>query len=137
VSHRKKRLELVLRAISLRLGLPFWMERESLPSLLERLSRGPLEPAPLDLVEEALSRADVLAQHAPFVPSTCLYRSLARYALLCRSGFSAAFVMGIEKKTRDQGDLKGHAWVEIDGTPLGEEIDAGLVVTYRYPGSGS
>jgi len=115
----------------LRIDLPRRLARTSLPALLEVLASGPVEPAPLEAIEEALDCADKLAGFMPFVPSTCLYRSLARYALLRRAGYAARFVMGLGSAV----DLEGHAWVELDGAPWGEEVDAGLVVTYAYPES--
>ena len=40
--------------------------------------------------------------------------------------------MGLDP--REAGVL-GHAWVELDGKPLGEEVNPHLVVTFSYPQS--
>jgi hypothetical protein len=124
-----KRLRLSAAAIGLRISLPTRVARSSLPALLDALSRGTIEPAPLDAIDEALAHADVITQRLPFVPDTCLYRSLARFSLLRRAGHEARFVMGLSRP----GAIEGHAWVELDGAPYGEELDPDLIVTYAYP----
>jgi hypothetical protein len=30
-------------------------------------------------------------------------------------------------------DIEGHAWVELDGAPVGETLAPGLTVTFAYP----
>ena len=64
------------------------------------------------------------------VPDTCLYRSLARYSILRRAGHPARFVMGLRPSAPE---ILGHAWVELDGIPVGEAVDPELVVTFAYP----
>ncbi|TKD04974.1 lasso peptide biosynthesis B2 protein [Polyangium fumosum] len=124
-----KHLRLSATAVGLRLSLPLRVAQSSLPALLDALARGTIEPAPLDVIDEALAHADVITHHLPFVPDTCLYRSLARFSLLRRAGHAARFVMGLSRP----GEIEGHAWVELDGAPYGEELDPDLVVTYAYP----
>ncbi|MDI1447284.1 lasso peptide biosynthesis B2 protein [Polyangium sp. 6x1] len=124
-----KRLHLSATALGLRLSLPLRVARSSLPALLDALSRGAIEPAPLDVIDEALARADAITLRLPFVPDTCLYRSLARFSLLRRAGHAARFVMGLSRPDA----IEGHAWVELDGAPYGEELSPDLVVTYAYP----
>lgn len=128
-----KDLSLFAEALSLRLRMGSLVEKNPIPSLLSMLSKRPVDEAPLDACERALARAETLTAHLPFVPKTCLYRSLASYALLRRAGHPVRFVMAIEPPKEPLADLSGHAWVELDGAPLGEEIDATLVVTYAYP----
>ncbi|UQA55309.1 lasso peptide biosynthesis B2 protein [Polyangium aurulentum] len=129
------RIRLGAEAIALRLGLVPMVARRSLPELLARLtpSRPPSPPAPREAVDEALARAERIFERAPWVPDTCLYRSLARYALLCRAGYAARFVMGIEPRADPNAEIRGHAWVELDGVPYAEEVDEGMIVTYAYP----
>jgi hypothetical protein len=59
-----------------------------------------------------------------------LYRSLARYAVLRSVGVPARFVMGVDG---DGGDVDGHAWLEVDGEPWGETVDARFVEAFAYP----
>lgn len=124
-----QRLRLSATALALRLSLPLRVARSSLPALLDALSRGTNDPAPLDVIDEALARADAITVRLPFVPDTCLYRSLARFSMFRRAGHAARFVMGLSRP----GQIEGHAWVELDGAPYGEELDPDLVVTYAYP----
>ncbi|MDC3957517.1 lasso peptide biosynthesis B2 protein [Polyangium jinanense] len=124
-----RHLRLSATAVALRLSLPLRVAQSSLPALLDALSRGTIEPAPLDAIDEALARADAITHRLPFVPDTCLYRSLARFSLLRRAGHAARFVMGLSRP----GEIEGHAWVELDGTPYGEELSPDLIVTYAYP----
>jgi len=124
-----QRLRLSTTALALRLSLPLRVASSSLPALLDALSRGTLDPAPLDVIDEALARADGITQRLRFVPDTCFYRSLTRFSLLRRAGHAARFVMGLSRP----GEIEGHAWVELDGAPYGEDLDPDLVVTYAYP----
>ena len=129
----RTRFSLALRALTLRLKLGLLLENNSIPELLNKLSHGPLLPASLDDVEEALAKADAWTAFLPFVPKTCLYRSLARYALMNRAGHHVQFVMAIDPPKAPRADLDGHAWVELNGKPVGEEVDERLIVTYAYP----
>jgi hypothetical protein len=128
----RERLTFGAQAISLRLRLAAMLRRRSLPDLLgsltppERAGR----PAPLPAVEQALAVTEGILGRIPAVPNTCLYRSLARYAVLREAGYPARFVMAVDPA---EDDIAGHAWVELDGAPRGEAVDPGLVVTYSYP----
>ena len=69
------------------------IRRRPLPELLARLA--PLgtdgaEPAPLGVVTSALSASERIVERLRLVPDTCLYRALARYALLRRAGHRRA-----------------------------------------------
>src|SRR5689334_10430531 len=94
----ERRMGLRTQAIALRLGLGAWLRRRSLPDVLRALTEGPAaaEPVPLPLVEEALRASEALLSRLRVLPDTCLYRSLARYAVLRRAGHAARFVMGIK-----------------------------------------
>lgn len=128
-----RRLRLGTQAVALRLRLGSWLRRRSLPDLLRALTvDAPAgEPIPLCQVEEALGASEALLARIRLLPDTCLYRALARYAVLRRAGHPARFVMGI--KPPASGEITGHAWVELDGAPAFEEAPADLVVTFSYP----
>ena len=51
---------------------------------------------------------------------TCLERSLAIYSELGRAGAIPALVLAMG---RSEGELVGHAWVEVDGRALLEASD--------------
>jgi len=120
------------RALATRLRLASMMRRSSLPELLRALSPDAVVARPLETVEGGLSAAQRIVAHLRGVPDTCLYRSLARYAILRRAGHPVRFVMALDPKK-----AAGHAWIELDGAPLGEEIDPSLTVTFTYPDSAS
>ncbi len=127
-------VEIAARAVITRLRLPLLVRRLPLPATLEALSPRPRRSreagAPVERIERALARSQWLVQRMRVVPNTCLYRALARYSMLRRAGHSARFVMGLDPR---RSDVLGHAWVELDGRPLGEDVDPNLVVTYSYP----
>ncbi len=69
----------------------------------------------------AIARAvDVAARHQPWRVS-CLARSLALRRLLRQLGHDAQLRIGVQ---RSGDELHAHAWVEVDGRPLGESGDA-------------
>lgn len=49
---------------------------------------------------------------------SCVGRSLTTYALLRRQGMEPSFVSGIALASSRLTGLDGHAWVELEGTPL-------------------
>ncbi len=66
-----------------------------------------------------------------FTDRSCVGRSLTAFALLRRQGASPSFVSGVVALDRRDTKtfLDGHAWVELDGSPL---ADADLAVAKRY-----
>lgn len=117
--------------LSLRVRLDRMLQRRSLPGLLDSLTpKGTSTRVPLPTVEDALLAAEKVARRLRVVPDTCLYRALARYAVLRRAGHPARFVMGLSPRAPE---ITGHAWVELDGAPMGETLDDDLVITYAYP----
>lgn len=132
----RDRVRLGAQVITLRLRLSSLLRRRSLSDLLESLTppRYGAE-APLHAAASALSAAELLVSRVPTVPNTCLYRALARYAVLRSAGHPARFMMALDPSRGD--DIEGHAWVELDGAPFGEVVDPGLVVTYTYPSRSS
>jgi hypothetical protein len=131
------RVRLGALTLSLRLRLDRMLRRHSLPGLLgaltpERSVRAERERVPLPTVEDALLAAEKLVERLRVVPDTCLYRSLARYAVLRSAGHPARFVMGLSPRAPE---ITGHAWVELDGAPMGETVDDDMVITYAYPQS--
>jgi hypothetical protein len=73
--------------------------------------------------------AEAILRRLPGVPHTCLYTSLARYAVLRRAGVDPAFVLGVRV---DRGDLEGHAWIEVDGEPWHDASARSYTVTFRH-----
>jgi len=129
-----KRVRRMAELVALRLALPARLDREPLDELLAGLTRGTQaskDSSSLAVVTRDLRLAERGLTHLPWVPSTCLYRSLGRYAVLRKIGADASFVMGL-----GPGGVAadGHAWVEVDGTPFDERDDVSCyTITFRYP----
>ena len=128
------RLRLGAQTLSLRLRLERMLRRRSLSGLLGALTPelASSRRVPLPTVEGALLAAEKVIERLGVVPDTCLYRSLARYAVLRGAGHPARFVMGLSPRAPE---ITGHAWVELDGAPMGETVDDDMVITYAYPQS--
>jgi hypothetical protein len=125
------RVTLGVRALAVRLRAPALLDRSALPAALSALTpSGASRAVPRDVAEQAIEASERLCARLFLVPNTCLYRSLARYAVLRRAGHPARFVLGLDPEA---GEILGHAWVELDGEPVGETIEPGLAVTFAYP----
>ncbi|MEO5839685.1 MAG: lasso peptide biosynthesis B2 protein [Acidimicrobiales bacterium] len=75
---------------------------------------------------EAMARTvDAVARRLP-VRSRCLPRSLALWTMLQRAGIDATLRIGM----RTDGSAEAHAWVEHDGSPVGEQVDAGTLAPF-------
>lgn len=116
----------------LRLRLPWLLATQSLDGLLAALTDEPRFRAVSSFaaLEDIVDHAESLVEHVPRLPSTCLYRCLARYAVFRRHGFPAEFVMALSPRGPDED---GHAWLEFDGIPYREDRAAEFVVSFRYP----
>jgi hypothetical protein len=127
------RASLAALALELRIRLFRRVPLIPLPRILEELTPTRLPPVTMTASEiwGVLRWVEAFCRRIRIMPDTCLYRALTRYALLRRSGHAAKFVMGMDPRVRE--DLTAHAWVELDGAPYQEALDARLVVTYVYP----
>lgn len=119
--------------VALRLVLPSRLARQPLDTLLRHLTLG--AEGSSDILPSVAKRDLLLAERGvarlPGVASTCLYRSLARYAILRRSGLDAVFVMGLAAEGLASD---GHAWIELGGEPFAEPASVSrYAVTFRYP----
>ena len=61
---------------------------------------------------------------------SCVGRSLTTYALLRRQGLEPSFVSGVAMVSSRRVDLDGHAWVELDGSPV-DPSDRPVATRYR------
>lgn len=121
------------QALKLRIRLVRRIPKTPLPKILEELTPSSLPAVTMTPAElwRVLRIVEALCRRSRVLPDTCLYRALTRYALLRRAGHPAKFVMGMDPRARE--DLTAHAWVELDGVPYREALDARMVVTYVYP----
>jgi len=127
----------VAELVALRLTLPSRVARQPLDTLLASLTPTPacvpISARAVKSLKRDVLRTEGALRLLPWLPSTCLYRALARYTILRRTGEDATFVMGLGPKgVQDDG----HAWVEIAGEPFEERGDISqYAVTFRYPPS--
>lgn len=110
---------------ALRCAAPPALAALPLPALLEAVT-SPRLPVPRDRARDAIARSERWARRLRR-KDTCLYRALARWVGLLNGGAPAELVFGLRA-----GGEEGHAWVEIDGVPVGEARDPTLVVTARF-----
>jgi len=127
------RTSLTLEALELRIRLRRDVPLVPLPKILENLTPDVLPPVVLTpfQVGQVIRFVEAICRRTRFLPDTCLYRALTRYALLRRAGYPAKFVMGMNPRARD--DLTAHAWAELNGVPYRETLDVAMVVNYVYP----
>lgn len=125
-----RRLDLTVRAVMVRLAAIALLDRRPLPAVLSALTPRSRLTAPRDVAEQVASSVERAFERVALLPDTCLYRALARYAVLRRAGHAARFVMGLDPRSPD---IVGHAWVELDGEPVGETLAPGLTITFAYP----
>lgn len=87
--------------------------------------RGRIEPARLVYLATGLVRATLRDRY-------CMKRSLLIFHFLRRWGYDARILFGV---VRDGDELRGHAWIELNGAPLAERGDPrrAYAVTYSYP----
>ncbi len=124
---------LAAQAFELRIRLLRRIPSVPLPRILQELTPTYLPPVVLSASEiwRVMRIVEAICRRSRFLPDTCLYRALTRYAMLRQSGHAASFVMGMDPRARL--DLTAHAWVQLDGAPYQEALDPRLVVTYVYP----
>ena len=67
---------------------------------------------------QKVARLEAATAQALFFRSTCLEQSLVLCWILRRRGMSPVLRVGARK---DADRLEAHAWVEIDGIPLGDD----------------
>jgi hypothetical protein len=112
--------------LALRIRAPRWFDATPLPETLRRLAaHQPWVEASPEELDLAIDRAERLWSRLAGPHDTCLYRSLARFAVLRARGHEVRFVMGVFAD-------HGHAWLERAGEPL-EELDYPYTVTWSYP----
>lgn len=127
----------IARYVSLRRTIPRMLASDGLDHVLARLDEAPpRSPLSVAVLATAIEVGDALlhARRGHDTPhDTCLYRALARYALLSEHGAGPTFVVGIDAhRVRDASDSIGHAWVEVEGETTPYEPSAALVESLRH-----
>ena len=112
----------VLRMAKLVVPLPY----------LVRAVRRRARSGPRDAGREArlIATIDRVAAHMRLgVEDNCLERSLVAYRFLAGAGASPELVVGV---ARDERGVRGHAWVTVDGRPVGESIPGDFEVMMTW-----
>jgi hypothetical protein len=117
--------------VSLRFRLEALIDVQPLDALLRSLGASRTRShASFGRLERVLDGVESALAWLPFLPQTCLYRTLARYVVLRRRGWPVVFVLGLPA---DGSDRDGHAWLEIDDRPYREDDVSDMAVTFRFP----
>lgn len=125
-----RRTRLAARYVALRHRLAMRFDAEALDALVASILVAPHRRAPLEDLTWGVRLGERVAGRLGGGPDTCLFRALARTALLREHGVPAAFVMGIDPTDPDAG----HAWVEVDERPWREaRSPAGFARTFSHP----
>ncbi len=120
-----------LSVLGLQLALKRAVARSNFGELLGRLEvRGRTRPT----VKAWVNAFDHVLPGRGFFRTTCLYRSLARFALLRAAGEDVTLMIGVAVR-RD--NLVAHAWLTVAGKPFGRDATPHerFTTIYRYPGS--
>jgi Transglutaminase-like superfamily len=106
----------------------------SLTSALRLLSAQPRKKKdPDDVTNDEISTAvdAVLGLNVFVFRQVCWKRAILLHHFLGRQGHDTTIVFGIRKEPG--GELKGHAWLEVDGRTVLEKDKPEYMVTYRFP----
>lgn len=102
---------------ALRWLMPLAFRHHDLLTLLQTFTPAISGGGDSDRVRRWVAKADRLLQRRRLTRTTCLYRSLARYALLRAVGEEVRFVLGVRLEGED---LIAHAWLTNQGQPFDE-----------------
>src|SRR6516165_4443115 len=111
------RTALLLPAIRLSLRLRGFRTTQRFLEARVAPARPPLSEAAAERDSLMVSRMVAAAARYCPIPSSCLERSMALWWLLARRGIAAQLRIGARK---DAGKFEAHAWVERNGTAIGE-----------------
>ena len=78
------------------------------------------EPFSMARAQRCAQLAAIASRHGVY-QANCLHQSLALCWILRRKGLPARLRIGVLSQTQP---FKAHAWVELDGIPLGQSVDA-------------
>lgn len=113
----------VVWALALRVFVGLYVRTKPVPALVAGLADGPLG-AGLNLTP--LDARALVHRCVPGVADRCLPRALIVFALLARSSATddVAFCLGVQEPSVRTADPRfAHAWVEVNGRPVGEGTD--------------
>jgi hypothetical protein len=107
----------------------------SLPRALAIVAgtNGNRRPSTDAVVPERLARAiDQLLSANVFVfKPICWKRAAVLHRYLARNGITTRIIFGVRNEA--DGNVAGHAWLEVEDRPILESAPPEYVVTYRFP----
>lgn len=121
---------LVVQMVGLLVRLTIWQRRLPLPVLIERFAAQPVdEPHP---PLHRFVRLTTSLMRLVYRRDYCMKRSLLLFHFLTRWGYDPTVHFGVKIEGQN---LKGHAWVELDGRPFAESTNpyTSFKTTYSYP----
>jgi hypothetical protein len=86
------------------------------------------KPLRTSLTPHQLGRLVMKIGHRRVVGRSCLRRAIVLWTLVERSGQHGDLRIGA---TNTSGQLEAHAWVEVDGIPIGEPTSVAGFVTFQ------
>lgn len=106
--------------------------KEALPDLMARFDSAPDDPSSRRIGPDRLVYLVTGLVRFTLKDHYCMKRSILIFHYLRKWGHDASIKFGVIK---GEGGLKGHAWVELNGSPLAERGDPRqrYAVTYVYP----
>ena len=127
---------LLARAIGWRLVLPVLKYAIPLRTLARWMAKRPSSACSAEIREARIASVRrLLAQGGRLVISgNCLERSLVLHRFLGEVGASPKLVMGVNRSDESVG---GHAWIEVDGTPLADETTRQFVPVLMFEPDGT
>lgn len=97
-----------------------WISYERLMTSANRIAGSSIEPPHILIFAQRLHRLVGFASRLHLIPMTCLIRSLTLQQMLIRRNIPAQVRIGVQKV---QDAMYAHAWVEVNGEPVGEVDD--------------
>ncbi|MGQ0762027.1 MAG: lasso peptide biosynthesis B2 protein [Acidobacteriota bacterium] len=105
--------------------LPLSRALQIVSTKVRRKSTG-VDPVQLSAAIDALLEANFL-----FFKPSCWKRATVLHRYLALAGVATTIRFGVRKD--GDRELKGHAWLELDGKPILESSPPAYTVTYSFP----
>jgi hypothetical protein len=102
----------------------------SLPGLMKILTPRKNRPAKWPRSKIVNFASFWLGRDRVFYQRNCLKRSLVLYRYLNLQSEPAQFIIGVRK---EDGELKGHSWIMVNGAPIFDDEDMNYKIIFRCP----
>jgi hypothetical protein len=105
------------------------LRRNGLQAARDRAAQSHREARSTSLSAGELAAVVDRVGHAPLLGATCLRRAIVLHSLLVRTGHPAELRVG--GRRTEAGRFEAHAWVELDGRPIGERENLGAIAVFQ------